>query len=48
MDKLSQLASLKVSSATLMAEPNARLSDAGVETDVDLLVVGDIIKVING
>ena len=31
-----------------MAESNARLSDAGVETDVDLLVVGDIIKVING
>ena len=26
----------------------AQLSDAGVETDVDLLVVGDIIKVING
>ena len=26
----------------------ATLADAGVETDVDLLVVGDIIKVING
>lgn len=26
----------------------ATLADAGVETEVDLLVVGDIIKVING
>ena len=48
VDKLSQLASLKVSSATLMPNNNAKLSDAGVEIEVDLLVVGDIIKVING
>ena len=48
VDKLSQLASLKVSSAILMPETGAKLSDAGVETEVDLLVVGDIIKVING
>ena len=48
MDKLSQLASLKVSSAILMPESGAKLSDTGVETEVDLLVVGDIIKVING
>ena len=48
VDKLSQLASLKVSSATLMPDNNAKLSDAGVEIEVDLLVVGDIIKVING
>ena len=47
VDKLSQLASLKVSKATLM-EPGALLSDQGQETEVDLLVVGDIIKVING
>ena len=48
VDKLSQLASLKVSSAILMPETGAKLSDTGVETEVDLLVVGDIIKVING
>lgn len=48
VDKLSQLASLKVSKAMLMAETGAKLSDVGTETEVDLLVVGDIIKVING
>ena len=47
VDKLQQLASLKVSKATLMKD-GATLADAGEETDVDLLVVGDIIKVING
>ena len=47
VDKLSELASLKVTKATLM-KPGAYLSDAGVETEVDLLVVGDVIKVING
>lgn len=47
VDKLSQLASLKVSQATLMSE-GADLGDKGQETEVDLLVVGDIIKVING
>lgn len=47
VDKLSQLASLKVSKALLM-EAGAQLSSQGKETDVDLLVIGDIIKVING
>ena len=47
VDKLSQLASLKVSKALLM-NLGAKLSDNGVETDVDLICVGDIIKVING
>lgn len=47
VDKLQQLASLKVSKAILM-QPGAQLSDSGKDTLVDLLVVGDIIKVING
>jgi len=47
VDKLQQLASLKVTKAILMAE-GAQLGDVGEETDVDLLVVGDTIKVLNG
>lgn len=47
VDKLQQLASLKVSKAMLMKE-GATLAAAGEDTDIDLLVVGDIIKVING
>ena len=47
VDKLSQLASLKVSKAILM-NLGAKLSDNGIETDVDLLCIGDVIKVING
>ena len=31
-----------------MPDSGAKLSETGVETEVDLLVVGDIIKVING
>jgi cation transport ATPase len=44
VDKLSQLASLKVTKAVLMQAP-AKLENPGVETDVDLLCVGDLVKV---
>ena len=47
VDKLSQLASLKVTKAILMEAP-PKLEKAGVETDVDLLAVGDFVKVQNG
>ena len=47
VDKLSQLASLKVSKATLLKSPPT-LSQEGEDIDVDLLVVGDFIKVQNG
>jgi P-type Cu+ transporter len=49
VDKLSQLASLKVPKAMLLEEgkkPN--LTDQGIETDIELLSIGDLIKVING
>ena len=48
VDKLTDLASLKVSKACLMTMTEAELSDAGKEIDIDLLVVGDIVKVIQG
>ena len=49
VDKLSQLASLKATKAFLLENgKTAKLSDNGVETDVDLLAVGDFIKVNNG
>ena len=32
----------------MLMEPDAQLGDIGTETLVDLLVVGDVIKVING
>jgi cation transport ATPase len=44
VDKLSQLASLKVTKALLMDAP-PKLEKPGVETDVDLLCVGDFVKV---
>jgi hypothetical protein len=44
VDKLSQLASLKVTNALLMEAP-PKLEKPGVETDVDLLCVGDFVKV---
>ena len=57
VDKLSKLASLKVQKAILM-KPGAnlgdinrdplKLSDNGEEIDIELLVIGDVIKVING
>jgi P-type Cu+ transporter len=47
VDKLSQLASLKVTRAILVSPP-AALSKIGVETDVELLVIGDLVKVQNG
>jgi len=47
VDKLQQLASLKVSKASLMKD-GASLADTGEDTEIDLLVVGDVIKVING
>ena len=47
VDKLSQLASLKVTKAILMKAP-IKLENEGVETDVDLLCVGDLVKVPNG
>jgi hypothetical protein len=48
VDKLSQLASLKVTKAVLLTDGVASLSAPGVETDIDLLILGDLIKVING
>lgn len=49
VDKLSQLASLKVTKAYLLEDgKDSKLSDNGVETDVDLLAIGDFIKVSNG
>lgn len=47
VDKLSQLASLKVTKAILMEAP-PKLEKTGVETDVDLLCIGDFVKVQNG
>lgn len=47
VDKLSQLASLKVTKAMLMESP-PKLENPGVETDVDLLCIGDLVKVSNG
>lgn len=47
VDKLQQLASLKVSTATLVKE-DGNLGDQGTEISIELLVVGDVIKVING
>lgn len=44
VDKLSQLASLKVTKALLIDAP-PKLEKTGVETDVDLLCVGDFVKV---
>lgn len=44
VDKLSQLASLKVTKANLIDAP-PKLEKPGVETDVDLLCVGDFVKV---
>lgn len=44
VDKLSQLASLKVTKANLIDAP-PKLEKPGVETDVDLLCVGDYVKV---
>ena len=57
VDKLSQLASCKVTKATLVYKKPDNwtekivfydLSLPGAEIDVDLLMVGDVIKVING
>ena len=56
VDKLSELASLKVTKAQLVYKRGSEeeekgdyeLNLAGKDTDVDLLVVGDVIKVING
>ena len=52
MEKLSQLASCKATKACLVVkegeEEKLDLSDNGTEIDVDLLVIGDVIKVLNG
>ena len=57
VDKLSQLASCKVTKAMLVyknrkeGEENVAFYDLslpGSETDVDLLMIGDVIKVVNG
>ena len=57
VDKLSQLASCKVTKAVLVYKNQSEwqndpvfydLSLPGAEIDVDLLMVGDVIKVING
>lgn len=40
---------MKATKAYLLEDgKNAKLSDNGVETDIDLLAVGDFIKVTNG
>lgn len=44
VDKLSQLASLKVTKANLIDAP-PKLEKPGVDIDVDLLCVGDFVKV---
>jgi P-type E1-E2 ATPase len=46
VDKLSQLASLKVSKALLVKEND--LGAKGEEVDVELIKIGDLVKVING
>ena len=57
VDKLSQLASCKVTKANLVYKKPGmgqeydgpyELSQQGTETDVDLLMIGDVIKVVNG
>jgi Cu+-exporting ATPase len=48
VDKLSSLASLKVTKAMLLDPASIALEEAGVETDVELIEIGDFIKIVNG
>jgi len=48
VDKLSQLASLKVTRAVLLTDKIASLTSKGIETDVDLLEIDDLVQVSNG
>ena len=48
VDKLSKLASLKVTKAYLVKPSTTSLSEIAVETDIDLLQIGDLVKVQNG
>jgi Cu+-exporting ATPase len=48
VEKLSNLAKLKVTKAMLLKSGKASLSEAAVETDVELLELKDLIKVTSG
>ena len=45
---MSKLASLKVTKAYLLKNSAQSLAEIGVETDIDLLQIGDLVKVTNG
>jgi P-type Cu+ transporter len=48
VEKLSKLAQLKVTKAMLLKSGKASLSEAAVETDIELLELKDLIKVTSG